>query len=164
MAGLETEGGYLHLTGSAPFFANPDTVSSTKIGDWYAALTGRLGFAAGAALIYAKGGAAIVDVTENVIDGHFMDCTATPCRTVAAMGINPIGVTWIADAGLEYALSNDWSVKGEYLVLGTQTSDTASGPGIVRGSPAPQVFNWEHAIPFVQTAKIGLNYKIDALR
>jgi outer membrane autotransporter protein len=160
VAGLEAEGGYLRLSGSAPFFANPDTVSSTKIGDWYAALAGRLGFTAGPALIYGKGGAAIVDVTESVIDGHFMDCTATPCRTVAAMGINPLGVTWIAGAGLEYALSTEWSVKGEYLVLGTRATDPTQGPGLVRGSPAPQMFNWEHDIPFVQTAKIGLNYKM----
>jgi outer membrane autotransporter protein len=160
VAGLEAEGGYIRLSGSALFFANPDTVSSAKIGDWYAALTGRFGFTLGPALIYGKGGAAIVDVTESVIDGHFLDCTATPCRTVAAMGINPIGVTWIAGAGLEYALSNNWSVKGEYLVLGTQASDPTTGPGLVRGSPAPQMFNWEHDIPFVQTAKIGLNYKM----
>jgi outer membrane autotransporter protein len=160
VAGLEAEGGYLRLNGSAPFFANPDTVSSAKIGDWYAALTGRLGYAVGPALVYGKGGTAIVDVTESVIDGHFLDCTATPCRTVAAMGINPIGVTWIAGTGLEYALSNNWSVKGEYLALGTRATDPTTGPGLVRGSPAPQVFNWQHDIPLVQTAKIGLNYKM----
>jgi outer membrane immunogenic protein len=164
VAGLEAEGGYLRMSGSAPFFANPDTVSSAKIGDWYTALAGRLGATVGPALIYGKGGMAIVDVTEDVIDGHLdpVECAnpAARCRTVAAAGGNPLGVTWVAGAGLEYALNNNWSVKGEYLALGTQTSDTASGPGLVRGSPAPQVFNWRHDISFVETAKIGLNYKM----
>jgi hypothetical protein len=67
VAGLEAEGGFLRLNGSAPFIPNPQTVSSTKIGDWYAALTGRLGVAVGPVLIYAKGGGAIVDVTDSVV-------------------------------------------------------------------------------------------------
>jgi outer membrane autotransporter protein len=163
VAGLEAEGGFLHLSGSAPFFANPDTVSSAKIGDWYSALTGRLGYAIGPALIYGKGGAAIVDVTDSVIDGHLdpVECAnpAARCRTVAAAGGNPLGATWVAGAGLEYAFNNQWSVKGEYLALGMQ-SDTAAGPGLVTGSPAPQLFNWRHDIPLVETAKIGLNYKM----
>jgi len=165
VAGLEAEGGYLRLTGSAPFAANPATVSSTQIGDWYAALTGRLGFAVGPALIYGKGGAAIVDVTDSVIDGCPQCTGPTMMRSVAAAGGNRLGVTWIAGAGLEYALSNKWSVKGEYLALGTG-SNTASGPGLIQCTvgpnclASPQIFNWLHDIPFVQTAKIGLNYKL----
>jgi len=173
VAGLEAEGGYFRLTGSAPFFANPNTVSSTKIGDWYTALTGRLGFSLGPALIYGKGGAAIVDVTEAVISGTdgVPQClpfpVANPCRSVAAAGGNRLGVTWVAGAGIEYALSNKWSVKGEYLALGTDVSNTASGPGLVPcplgtplGACTLQTFNWRHDLPFVQTAKIGINYKL----
>jgi len=86
--------------------------------------------------------------------------TRPRCLALVEKGGNPLGVTWVAGAGLEYALSNKWSAKGEYLALGTETSDTASGPGLVRGSPAPQLFNWRHDIPFVQTAKFGLNYRL----
>jgi len=169
VAGLEAEGGYLRLTGSSPFPANPNTVSSTKIGDWYTALTGRLGFAVGPALIYGKGGAAIVDVTDAVISGTggvpqcLPDPATPPCRSVAAAGGNRLGVTWVAGAGIEYAFSNKWSVKGEYLALGTDVSNTASGPGLVPCTVGPctlQTFNWRHDLPFVQSAKIGLNYKL----
>jgi outer membrane autotransporter protein len=164
VAGLEAEGGYLRLTGSAPFSVNPATVSSAHIGDWYTALAGRLGFSFGPALIYGKGGAAIVDVTDSVIDGC-PQCTVIK-RSVAAAGGNHLGITWVAGAGLEYALSNKWSVKGEYLALGTDTSNTASGPGLIQctlANPctsAPQIFNWRHDLPIVQTAKIGINYKL----
>ena len=90
-------------------------------------------------------------------------------RSVAAAGGNHLGVTWVAGAGLEYALGNKWSVKGEYLAFGTD-ANTASGPGLVQcpnnpliGPPCrsdPQTFNWGHDIPVVQTVKIGLNYKL----
>ena len=161
VAGIESEGGYLRLAGSAPFAVNPQTISGTNIGDWYAVLAGRLGFSFGSALIYGKGGAGIVDVTNEVIDGcvNAPPCSA-PARTVAAAGGNRLGVTWVAGAGLEYALANRWSVKGEYLALGTDMSDTASGPGLVAGSSSPQTFNWRHDIPVVHTAKIGINHKL----
>jgi opacity protein-like surface antigen len=159
LAGWEAEGAYLRLTGSAPFSVNPETISSTKIGNWYSVLAGRLGVVVGPALIYAKGGAAFVSITDSVIDSCLMapPC-ATPSRTVAAAGANSIGATWAAGGGLEFAVSNTWSVKGEYLALGTNNSITASGPGLVARND-PQIFNWQHNIPIVQTAKIGVNYK-----
>src|SRR5262249_21204694 len=58
VAGLEAEGGYLRLAGAAPFSVSPETVSSARIGNWYALLAGRLGFSVGPALIYGKAGAA----------------------------------------------------------------------------------------------------------
>ena len=90
-----------------------------------------------------------------------------PGVSVAAAGGNRLGVTWVAGAGIEYALSNKWSVKGEYLALGNDLSNTASGPGLVQCPPGTplggctlQTFNWRHDLPIVQTAKIGLNYKL----
>lgn len=129
VAGLEAEGGYLRLAGAAPFSVSPETVSSARIGDWYALLAGRFGFSAGPALIYGKAGAALVNVTDNVID----DCMAVPpctgpSRVMSAAGGNSVGVMWVAGAGLEYALTTNWSVKGEYLAMGTDGSNVASGP------------------------------------
>ena len=164
VAGWEAEGGYLRLAGSAPFAANTDTIASTTIGNWYAVLAGRLGLAVGSALIYGKAGAALIDTTDSVVDAcvNVPPCSA-PARTVAAAGGNRLGVTWVAGGGLEYALRGNWSVKVEYLALGTDGSDVSSGPGLVAGSPAPQTFNWAHDIPVVQTAKIGLNYNFGPL-
>jgi opacity protein-like surface antigen len=166
VVGLEAEGGYLRLSGSAPFLINPLTTSTTKIGDWYTALTGRVGVAAGPVLFYGKGGAAIIDVTDSVI-GVCLTCYTPPAlmRNVAAAGGNRLGVTWAAGAGVEYALDRRWSLKGEYLALGTDTSNTASGPGLVECRVAgcgnvPQNFNWRLDIPMVQTVKIGVNYKL----
>jgi outer membrane autotransporter protein len=164
VAGLEAEGGYLRLNGSAPFLSNPETVSSTKMGDWYTALTGRLGIAAGPVLLYGKGGVAIVDVTDSVTGACISPACAPLRRSVAAAGGNRLGVTWAAGAGIEYAFDRRWSLKGEYLALGTDVSNTASGPGLVQCPGAcatvPQVFNWRLDMPMIQTAKIGVNYKL----
>jgi outer membrane autotransporter protein len=156
VAGLEAEGGYLRLSGSAPFSVRSTTVSSAKIGDWYALLAARLGLSIGPALIYGKAGGAIISVTDNVIDSDPFS------GNVSAAGNNPVGITWVAGGGIEYALTNSWSMKCEYLALGTNGSNVASGPGSVPPlvpNTEPQRFNWLHDIPIVQTAKIGVNYK-----
>ena len=62
VAGVEGEFGYLKLSGSSfdpldPIGPN-NILSTTKIGDWYGMLTGRLGYAWDRALFYVKGGAA----------------------------------------------------------------------------------------------------------
>jgi outer membrane immunogenic protein len=132
-------------------------------GYWYAALTGRLGVTVGSVLIYGKAGGAIVDVTDSAV-GACVTPGCAPLRSVAAAGGNRFGVTWVEGAGVEYAVTDRWSVKGEYLALGTNVSNTASGPGLVqRTTPsinAPQTFNWRLDIPMLQTAKIGINYKL----
>jgi outer membrane immunogenic protein len=159
VAGLEVEGGYLRLAGTARFAASPgqDTVSTTKIGDWYALLAARLGFGFGPALVYGKAGAALLSVTSGVVDS----CFDPPCGVsiVTATGGNSVDVTWAAGGGIEFALGNNWSVKGEYLYLG-QTSYTAAGPGFAgAGAAPPQRFNWSHEVPGIHTAKLGINYR-----
>jgi opacity protein-like surface antigen len=106
----------------------------------------------------------LIDTTDSVIDACLTvpPCSA-PARTVAAAGGNRIGITWVAGGGVEYALRDNWSAKAEYLALGTDSANVASGPGLVAGTGAPQDFNWRHDIPVVQTVKIGLNYKFGRL-
>ena len=86
---------------------------------------------------------------------------------MAAAGGNRLGVTWAAGAGLEYAFDRKWSLKGEYLALGTGVSNTASGPGLVQClglcNSIPQTFNWRLDMPIIQTAKIGINYSFSTL-
>lgn len=65
--------------------------------------TGRLGYAAGAALFYAKGGYSYLDSKITFIDplaGH----------TKSVSGLDG----WTLGAGIEYAFGPTWSVKGEY--------------------------------------------------
>jgi outer membrane immunogenic protein len=79
---------------------------TTTEGGFYADVTGRLGYTAGPALFYAKGGYAFLEGGENVhaINPSFF-IPETPAR-----GFNG----WTVGGGLEYALSPAWSMKLEY--------------------------------------------------
>ena len=75
----------------------------TKISSGFAAdVTGRLGYAAGPALFYAKGGWAYFDGTIGL-------------DAPSPFNVNKSGRDgWTIGGGIEYALSPTWSVKGEY--------------------------------------------------
>jgi outer membrane immunogenic protein len=165
VAGLESEGGYLRLTGSAPF--TPErvaTISSTKVGDWYALLAGRFGVSVGPALLYAKVGGAILNKTSDVVSAPCLVSPPPSCGSVNATGNNSLRLAWVAGGGLEYALTNSWSVKGEYLHFGTDQSYDLSGVGspFGAGPPPPAKFNWHQSVPGINTAKFGISYKFGA--
>jgi opacity protein-like surface antigen len=154
VAGLEAEGGYLRHAGSASFVGFPETISSTKAGDWYTLLAARFGFAAGPALLYGKVGGVLLSITSKVTDSTI----AGGEDSVFVSGGNSL-VTWAAGGGIEFALNSSWSVKGEYLYLATDESYLVTGPGNqVRVGPA-DIFSWRHDVPGIHTAKIGVNYK-----
>jgi outer membrane immunogenic protein len=156
--GVEGEAGYIHLGRTIQDinaindgFAFPDSLDTTRFGDWYGVIAGRLGFTADRALFYGKAGVAFVNKNYSFIDA----CNTGGCGLgLANITRNQTQVTWAAGAGIEYALSNNWSVKGEYLYLATQQTFTATGTVI----PATPVSN-VHTDPGIHTAKFGVNYR-----
>jgi outer membrane immunogenic protein len=161
--GIEGEGGYLKVSGSrvSPYsFAtrSNDTVASTRIGDWYAAVTGRFGAAWDRFLVYLKGGVGFSNINSSVIDA----CTAAPCTPglLTATG-NSNRPFWVGGVGVEYALNNNWSVKGEFLVLGMYQKYAVCGPGAA--AAAGSTFCGLHNIEGVHTFKVGVNYYFNRL-
>jgi outer membrane immunogenic protein len=161
--GVEGEGGYMKLAGStlSPYSVNAgtsDTVASTRIGDWYAAASARFGYAWDRALLYLKGGVGFVNVNSSVIDS----CSAAPCSpgllTAAGSSSQPY---WVAGAGVEYAVNNSWSIKGEFLNLGMYKRFEVCGPGAA--AAAGSTFCGIHAIEGVRTYKLGVNYHFNTL-
>jgi outer membrane immunogenic protein len=157
--GLEGEAGYIHLARTIQDInainnglAFPDSLDTTRIGDWYGVIAGRLGFTADRVLFYGKGGVAFVNKSYSFAD----NCITGGCGG----GILNLGrgdhtqVTWAAGAGIEYAFTNNWSVKGEYLFLATRESFTSSGV-----SNFGTFYTNLHTDPGVHTAKVGLNYR-----
>lgn len=138
--GLEGEVGYLSLKGSI-FSNNTFTnFASTKAGDLYALVAGRLGYSWDRALFYVKGGAAFIDVESSAY------VTAAPA-TLYTTKQNK--ATWTIGAGLEWAFTPNWSVKAEYMYLGL---DYWQDYGV-----APRLFSQYE--PGIHTAKVGLNYR-----
>jgi outer membrane immunogenic protein len=72
---------------------------------FYADITGRLGYAAGPALFYIKGGWAWFDGGIGLHDNRF-----TPALSVTNDGISG----WTFGGGVEYKFAPNWSAKVEY--------------------------------------------------
>jgi outer membrane immunogenic protein len=140
VVGIEGEGGYLRLTGSAPDPVSPDfnTISSARMGDWYAVAAGRLGWLATPSwLLYAKGGAVWTDLHADV----------TAPNLVASASKTTTG--WAAGGGAEWMFAPQWSVKAEYLYLGIDDNvEACEAAGTC----------WNHDFHGVHTVKVGLNY------
>jgi outer membrane immunogenic protein len=162
VVGVEGEGGYLKASQSSivpySYPTGSDSTSATRVGSWDAALTARLGFAWDRALFYLKGGVAF-----TAINGSFTDtCTAAPCSpsTLIATGTSHAPF-WLAGFGIEYALTNDWSVKGELMVLGLFRSFAVCGLGAGPGA-AGSTFCGRYNVEGIDTVKIGVNYHFNA--
>ncbi len=90
--------------------------------DLYGGITGRLSYLLDRTLVYAKGGAALLnaDLKANYSGANCM--TIGNCGTGGPSTFNfgrtdaPLG--WTAGAGAEYALTPSWSVKAEYQHFG----------------------------------------------
>ena len=71
-------------------------------------MTGRLGYAAGPALFYAKGGWGYLDTNRR----GSLRCLAA---VYTALVITTTRYGWTVGGGIEYMWSPTWSVKAEYL-------------------------------------------------
>jgi outer membrane immunogenic protein len=152
--GLEGEVGYLGLKGSAlepnDLPTTTDTVTRFK-SDFYSAIYGRLGVAAGNALFYGKGGVAFLNAKASTID----PCAGPPgCGTTTlTMTGNKLMVGWSAGGGVEWLFSAGWSAKLEYAYFDFGKIDVA-GPSSVPGE-----FYRQTVAVTAHTAKLGLNYR-----
>lgn len=162
VVGIEGEAGYMRLTGSVidPYNVptlGSDTRDSTRIGDWYAAVTGRVGYAWDRLLVYGKGGVGFANISSSVID----TCSTGACGGgLLNTNYSSNQAFWVAGGGVEYAFNPSWSVKGEYLFLGINKTYAVCGPGAA--TAAGSTFCSNHNIEGVHTFKVGVNYHFNS--
>jgi outer membrane immunogenic protein len=123
---------------------------SNKV-EYFGTVRGRLGFAAAPSLlVYATGGLAYADV-KHAGFGRTVDAEDEG----AAFGSNS-ATKWgyAIGAGLEYALTGNWSVKGEYLYVGL--SDTKYALTDVEDGAAMALVKEHNDF---STLRLGLNYR-----
>jgi len=124
---------------SLPFF-------QAKV-DWLASFRGRMGLAVDDTLVYVTGGLAL---------GGLKSSTGTiACgneSTDVCTALNKTGVGWVAGAGVEHKLTQNWSVFGEFLYydLGRATANGVS----TSGNAYATEFTHE-----IFQGKVGLNYR-----
>lgn len=154
--GIEGEVGYLDLNktvrdiNAPPPGLSPGGFDSTKIGELYGVIAGRLGYSFDRVLLYAKGGVAFVEKSYAY--------SAVVPPQIAVLGRDETQTTWAAGAGVEWAFANNWSLKGEYLYIDTQETYDATGVGIGGFIGGAALIN-SHTDPGVHTGKFGVNYR-----
>jgi outer membrane immunogenic protein len=143
------------------FVAPPNAINLTNVATssaglrWIGTVRARLGWAADRALFYVTGGWAYgkVDASSNAIA---LDNGTNPDVFAGSASANRSG--YAVGGGLEYALTNNITVKGEYLYynLGTATYAVAPANTLAAGEGlfinASQKFDGS-------VVRLGLNYK-----
>jgi opacity protein-like surface antigen len=163
--GIEADSSFTELTGSATcfaysgFFISADCRARTDV---LGTLTGRLGIAAGPegrTLVYAKGGAAwehlTVDATTNGDLGLGLGSTSSSAWRFG----------WTAGAGIEHALTGNWSIRAEYDYLAFGSAKVVTPASLLQtvpGNPGTLVAvpaNVASASQDLHEFKVGLNYR-----
>jgi outer membrane immunogenic protein len=120
--GVEAQGNWADFTGNNASLVVPGDNNSTKI-DAFGLFTGQVGYAWNNALLYVKGGAAVVDDKYNVT-GTFVG-SASETRWGGTVGV-----------GFDYGFTPNWSAGLEYdhIFLGSNTNNFISPAGVSIGS------------------------------
>jgi len=116
-----------------------DTIRSNP--QWTSTVTGRVGAAFDRLLVYGKGGLALADEHASLTD---------PAGNIATDTLTRTG--WTAGAGLEYALSQNWTARLEYDYLGFGSQNLNFTTPVVGSVTSSANLN-------IQEVKAGLNFK-----
>ncbi|MGB6543178.1 MAG: outer membrane beta-barrel protein [Xanthobacteraceae bacterium] len=139
--------------GSSTAVAQPlgiagDSAAFQETTDLLTTATARVGYAWDHWLLYAKGGAAWASDKYTAI-GVFLGTPYDLVGLETRMG-------WTAGGGLEWALSNDWSIKLEYDYYGFG-SRSVTFIDATTGNTGP-----ENIKQSIQVVKLGLNFHVFA--
>ncbi|MDB5651103.1 MAG: OmpA-like transrane domain protein, partial [Hyphomicrobiales bacterium] len=135
------------------------TVNRGNSSNYFGTVRGRLGYAFDRALIYVTGGLAYggnggsgTVYSNDVVTAPFA-VTSTP---VAYTGGNSSSIGWTLGGGLEYAFSNAWSVKAEYLHVDLGSNSRTFLTPVGGGATTAVVLRNENKFDIVRA---GLNYR-----
>jgi outer membrane immunogenic protein len=117
---------------------------------WIATVRGRLGYTFDRSLIYVTGGLAVLG-SEYSQTFH-----ATGVAPAIAPSESQTTAGWTIGGGWEYAVTNNWSVKGEYLYA--RFENIAVNNRLFPGTAFTDVFNSKANVDF-QTVRVGANYR-----
>jgi len=140
------------LEGDISFSSLDHTVPVTTapaVGDTYRSrlstlgtIRGRVGWAFDRLLVYGTGGVAFASLKDEYFD------PAIPFTVSPSSGITG----WTAGGGIEYALADHWTVRGEYLHVGFPDRSA----GVLPFVSTAYIFTFKDSLDIV---RVGINYK-----
>jgi outer membrane immunogenic protein len=139
------------LTVNPPIVPAPNvTVSQSLKSDWLWTLRPRIGwvFGDGRWMVYGTGGLALSDIKQTV---NYADTFNPPHAATFTKSSTQAG--WVAGLGGGYAISNNWSIKAEWLYtdLGTFTGSAAT--------PNGYAIITSHAKTQANIVRVGVDYR-----
>jgi outer membrane immunogenic protein len=154
---------YTAFPSANPLFTiSPATESLSTRLDWFSTIRGRGGFTFDRWLVFATGGLAI---------GHFRSSTSVVYGT---SGTSPVfsgashagentttRLGYAIGGGVEYAFTNNWSLKAEYLYMNFGSWSYASALA-APAAAATAGYAWTTNVSAREhVARVGINYKFD---
>lgn len=121
---------------------------------WIAEVTGRVGYTWGRALLFVRAGGAWTDerfsaTCNNLSAATFITCTNPTGGTTTGFSASADRGGWVIGYGSEFALTPNWSARGETDYVSFGNTNFTANPGAI---PINAGMNfWE--------AKVGLNYR-----
>jgi outer membrane immunogenic protein len=117
--------------------------------DWLASFRGRMGLAVDDTLVYFTGGLALAELKSSAGQNGGGTC----CAFNSALSKTQVG--WVAGAGVEHKLNQNWSVFGEFLYYDLGRASATSAP---TASDLHSTYTTEFTHEIFQ-GKVGLNYR-----
>jgi outer membrane immunogenic protein len=173
LVGIESDFQWSGINGSvsgtnAPFGLGPMTSMEDERLKWFGTARARLGYLpADRLLTYATGGFAYGRIDHSgsyVNNGATFPFTGGPITVTCIAGAPcyagssaSTATGWTLGAGFEYALSNNLTVKAEYLYVSlgaTSMRETA-----ILSVPSPASFNLNYGNSNFNVARVGFNYR-----
>ena len=120
--------------------------------DWFATARGRLGYANAGYLFYVTGGAAWSGVRETA--------TAQSDDSVASATVKKVVAGWAFGGGIEGRLSQNWTVKVEYLHLDFSPTTTTTRLATTAGLLPFDTVSTVNSRVTDNIVRVGLNYRL----
>lgn len=158
--GLETDIQYVDNKGGSSFIGAPvlgsqlNTSADSEL-TYLGTLRARIGYTpVDRFLVYATGGLAYGEVKSNAsvfgVQNAALGWTGSKSDTKFG---------WTVGAGAEYALTNNWTLKGEYLYYDLGKSTTATAANAAAAAAIPNVAYVNRVETTGHIVRAGLNYK-----
>jgi len=154
--GLEGDFDYFHtdpqFNNNTNTLANGNAfaISQSLTTNFLATVRPRIGIAADRNLAYITGGAAFTSVsyTTSYVDANTPPGTGTASASRALVG-------WTAGAGWEYAWTDHWTVRAEYLLASFPTTNAL---GTIAGAGGTNTLHGSTDL-VIQLVRAGVNFK-----
>ena len=144
--GIQGDLGAADLRGENTCFSGLGGVNCQHIVNAIGTITGRVGWAWDRSLVYAKAGAAATNTTYTILANTNALALGSGSSSVVSGG-------WVAGAGLEYALTNNWTTELEYDHIGLGSMNVPFPDVAVINA---QSIGVKQSLDIV---KLGVNYK-----